>query len=137
MSCATCHIPSKGFQDDRSNTSQGIGFTSRHAPTLFNAAYGASGSGTVWQFWDGRKDSLWAQALGPPENPLEMGSTRCKIALFLYDKYRSDYEPVFGPMPALRDDTGAPLIPYATEIGSPECDPLDATVKLDTGPTVM
>jgi cytochrome c peroxidase len=129
VSCATCHIPSKGFQDDRSNTSQGIGFTSRHAPTLFNAAYGASGSGTVWQFWDGRKDSLWAQALGPPENPLEMGSTRCGVALLLYDKYKNEYENVFGPMPALRDDTGAAVIPVATEDKSPECNSLDPTVR--------
>jgi cytochrome c peroxidase len=129
VSCATCHIPEKGFQDDRANTSQGIGFTSRHAPTLYNAAYGASDSGTVWQFWDGRKDSLWAQALGPPENPVEMGGTRCKVALLLYDKYKSDYEKVFGPMPELRGATGEPVIVEATAIGSSGCDPLDPTVK--------
>ena len=137
VSCATCHIPDKGFQDDRSNTSQGIGFTSRHAPTLFNAAYGASGSGTVWQFWDGRKDSLWAQALGPPENPLEMGSTRCKVALVVYDKYKSEYEKVFGRMPELRDTAGNPVIPEAGEAGNPACDPSNAIVKVLATPVYV
>lgn len=109
VSCATCHIPDKGFQDDRANTSFGIAFTNRHAPSLFNAAYGAAQGDTVWQFWDGRKDSLWAQALAPPENPVEMGSTRAKVALLLYDKYKPDYEAIFGPLPALRDTAGNPL----------------------------
>jgi cytochrome c peroxidase len=129
VSCATCHIPDKGFQDDRGNTSQGIGFTNRHAPTLFNAAYGASDSGTIWQFWDGRKDSLWSQALGPPENPIEMGSTRCKVALVVFDKYKSEYESVFSAMPALRDAAGKSVFAEAADAASPECDPLEATVK--------
>jgi cytochrome c peroxidase len=112
VSCATCHIPGKGFQDDRANTSEGIGFTGRHAPTIFNAAYGALlETKTVWQFWDGRKDSLWSQALGPPENPTEMGATRTKVALLIYDKYRATYEQIFGKMPGLRDQAGRPVFP--------------------------
>ena len=58
-----------------------------------------------------------------------MGSTRCRIALFVYDQYKSEYENVFGPMPALRDTAGAPIIPEASEADTPRCDPLDATVK--------
>jgi cytochrome c peroxidase len=106
VSCATCHIPEAGFQDNRENTSKGIDYTGRHAPSLINAAYGAGTGGVVWQFWDGRSDSLWSQALGPPENPVEMGSSRTKVALLIYDKYREEYESIFtadSPMPELRD----------------------------------
>jgi cytochrome c peroxidase len=126
VSCATCHIPEAGFQDNRDNTSKGVDFTARHTPSLVNAAYGAGASGVVWQFWDGRSDSLWSQALGPPENPVEMGSTRTKVALLVYDKYRKEYESIFtadSPMPSLRDSsTSASLVsdeasPNGTEPG--------------------
>jgi len=114
VACATCHIPEAGFQDNRANTSQGIGFTGRHAPTVLNAAFGsAPGERSLWQFWDGRKDSLWSQALGPAESDIEMGGTRCKIALLIYDKYRTTYEAAFpsdSPMPKLRDESGKALI---------------------------
>lgn len=30
---------------------------------------------SLWQFWDGRKDSQWSQALGPLESPVEHGAT--------------------------------------------------------------
>jgi hypothetical protein len=104
LSCATCHNPKTGFQDSRADTSQGIDFSTRQAPSLMNAAYGADLPGaTVWQFWDGRKDSQWSQALAPVENPAEMGSSRTKVALLIYDKYRADFEAVFGPLTALRD----------------------------------
>jgi cytochrome c peroxidase len=116
VSCATCHIPEAGFQDDRESTSQGIAFTGRHAPSVLNAAFGPSdGEGATWQFWDGRADSLWAQALAPPENAVEMGGTRCRVALLVHDEYRSAYEAAFpdSPMPELRDADGAALVPEA------------------------
>jgi cytochrome c peroxidase len=114
VSCATCHIPEAGFQDNRANTSQGIAFTGRHAPTLLNAAYGyGDDQHPIWQFWDGRKDSLWSQALGPSEAAIEMGSTRSHVALLIYDKYRATYASVFGdtaPLPELRDSSGQPVV---------------------------
>jgi cytochrome c peroxidase len=114
ISCATCHIPEAGFQDNRANTSQGLEFTGRHAPTILSSAYGyGDGKHPLWQFWDGRKDSLWAQALGPPESRVEMGSTRSRIALLVYDKYRAEYASVFAneaPLPQLRDGTGQPIV---------------------------
>ena len=42
-------------------TSLGASYTARNAPTVINAAYSP-----LWQFWDGRADSLWSQALAPP-----------------------------------------------------------------------
>jgi hypothetical protein len=52
-------------------------------------------------FWDGRKDSLWAQALGPLESPVEHGGSREQYAKVIAAHYRPDYETIFGPMPAL------------------------------------
>lgn len=133
ISCATCHDPAAGFGDARSNTSEGVGFTDRTSPTLLNAAYGsASGEGeTPWQFWDGRKDSQWSQALAPPENAVEMGSSRTAVALLMHDEYRADYEAIMGPMPALRDGAGEPVAPLDARPGAESWDALPDDVKND------
>jgi cytochrome c peroxidase len=60
-------------------------------------------------FWDGRKDSLWSQALGPLEDAVEHGSNRTRIAKLLHSHYQAEYESLFGPMPdlsGLPDDAG-------------------------------
>lgn len=69
LSCATCHDLKKGGTDQE-KVSTGIRGQKGgiNAPTTFNAAF------QVRQFWDGRAADLAAQAAGPPENPLEMGS---------------------------------------------------------------
>src|SRR5437867_7133880 len=70
ISCATCHDPDKGFSDGRS-TSSGIAHQTgaRNAPTVMNRLFSKE------QFWDGRAADLEAQALGPVQNPIEMGHT--------------------------------------------------------------
>jgi cytochrome c peroxidase len=55
----------------------------------------------AWFFWDGRRDSLWAQALVPLENPLEHGGNRTFYAHVVAEKLRDRYEHVFGPLPDL------------------------------------
>jgi cytochrome c peroxidase len=52
-------------------------------------------------FWDGRKDSLWAQALGPLESPVEHGGTRAQYAHVVARSYAQEYEQIFGPLPTL------------------------------------
>ena len=70
ISCATCHDPSKGFSDGRSTSAGILGKTgARNAPTVINRLFSAD------QFWDGRAADLEAQALGPVQNPIEMGNT--------------------------------------------------------------
>ncbi|MBK7862047.1 MAG: hypothetical protein IPJ65_26190 [Archangiaceae bacterium] len=96
ISCASCHDPAKHFADGRP-TSQGAGVGSRNAPSLLLAAH------RRWQFWDGRADSLWSQALGPFENPVEFGSSRLFVAHAVFDRHRAAFEAVFGAMPALGD----------------------------------
>ena len=96
VSCATCHNPSRGFTD-AVPTGRGVGVGNRRTMPIAQAVY------SPWQFWDGRADSLWSQALGPVENPLEHGSTRAQVAWLLATHYRGPYELVFGPLPDLSD----------------------------------
>jgi cytochrome c peroxidase len=101
VSCASCHDPLTAGVDHRSRpnaTSLGVSYTDRNAPTVINAAYSP-----VWQFWDGRSDSLWSQALSPPEGPAECGGSRLGVAHVLYQRYRVLFRDVFGPA-ALPDD---------------------------------
>jgi cytochrome c peroxidase len=94
IACATCHDPTKGFSDGR-NLAVGLQKGRRHSPTVWNAAYNR------WFFWDGRADSLWAQALRPIENTLEMGSTRQAVARLIEsdDNLRREYVSCFGELP--------------------------------------
>lgn len=113
VSCATCHDPAKGGSDHRSapgNTSLAAGFTGRNAPTVLNAAF------STWMFWDGRKDSVWSQALGPIESPVEHNFTRVGVARVIFQHYRTSYEEVFGAMPDLTN----PRFPDAARPGDPQ-----------------
>jgi cytochrome c peroxidase len=68
VSCASCHNTMLGGEDNRPNSMGVNGQTGgRSAPTVWNAAFNKV------QFWDGRADSLEAQAAGPVTNPIEMG----------------------------------------------------------------
>ncbi len=92
VACSTCHDPSLAFTDGRP-LARGIGDTARHAPTVLGAAH------LPFLFWDGRKDSLWAQAGGPLESEVEHGTSRAAVAQQLARHYRARYEAVFGPLP--------------------------------------
>lgn len=98
VSCASCHEATRDFTDGRP-VGLGVAFQrgGRNTPTVRFGAY------TRWLFWDGRADSLWSQALGPVENPVEMRSTRLHTAHRIFDVYRTEYEAIFGPMPPLDD----------------------------------
>ena len=61
----------------------------------------ASVAWNLFFFWDGRKDSLWSQALEPLENPLEHGLTRTGVVRLVARHHRAGYEAAFGPLPAL------------------------------------
>ena len=94
VSCATCHDAKKQFQDGLP-VSLGVGIGSRRAMPIV-------GSGrSPWLFWDGRKDSLWSQALGPLEDAVEHGGNRTHYAHLMRAHYRSDYEAIFRTMPDL------------------------------------
>jgi len=94
VACATCHLPGQLFQDG-TPLAHGVGTTSRRTMTIIGTAY------SPWFFWDGRKDSQWAQALGPMENPVEHGGNRTMYAHLISKYYLEDYESLFGPLPDL------------------------------------
>lgn len=98
ISCATCHIPEQYFTDGLV-TAAGAQAGIRNTPTLIGTAY------SPWQFWDGRSDSQWSQALAPLESNLEHAGSRNQFAhiIFTDQNYRKRYEELFGPMPDLND----------------------------------
>lgn len=110
VSCASCHVPAKNFNDGLP-LAHGVGTTARKTMTVAGTAY------SPWLFWDGRKDSQWAQALGPMESPVEHGGTRTQYAHIIDDFYRAEYEALFGPLPDLSDRTRFP------EKAAPVADP--------------
>jgi len=57
ISCASCHEPERAFTDGK-QFAEGIGGRrgARNSPTLLNAMFNTG------QFWDGRAESLEAQA---------------------------------------------------------------------------
>ena len=94
VSCATCHLPQRDFQDG-TPLAHGVGTTARRTMPVAGTAHGA------WFFWDGRTDSQWSQALGPLESAVEHGGTRTQYAHTIGAHYRAEYEAVFGPLPSL------------------------------------
>lgn len=95
VSCASCHDPARGFQDGLP-VGQGVGTGARRTMPITAAAHGS------WFFWDGRKDSLWSQVLGPLEDAAEHGSNRVRLVRLLQANHRSEYERLFGPLPSLQ-----------------------------------
>jgi cytochrome c peroxidase len=97
VSCASCHMPQRGFQDGL-RVGKGIGRTDRRTMPLAGVAYAR------WLFWDGRRDSLWAQALTPLESSVEHGITRTVAVRHIASHHRRTYEAVFGPLRGARVD---------------------------------
>ncbi len=94
VACGTCHLPELGFQDGQP-LGHGVGTTARRTMSIIGTAY------SPWLFWDGRKDSQWAQALGPLESAVEHGADRTFYVHLVAEHYRADYEAIFGQLPRL------------------------------------
>jgi len=93
LSCATCHVPKLAWAEHKP-VSEGVHeqHGSRNAPTVINSAYFEK------LFWDGRAKSLEEQALGPIQNPIEMGM-EMGVALERIAKvedYQKRFKEVFG-----------------------------------------
>jgi cytochrome c peroxidase len=101
VSCATCHRPDMNFTDDLP-LAHGMGSTTRRSMPLLGVAYNS------WFFWDGRKDSLWSQALGPIESSVEHGFTRTACAYLISKNYKSEYEELFGKIPDITNAVASP-----------------------------
>ena len=93
VSCASCHKSQYAFAD---NTPVSFGVDSlkgeRNTPSAMNQ------SGRVFQFWDGRVETLEEQAAGPIENPMEM-DLPLSVAVERLNKneqYRKFFIKIFG-----------------------------------------
>ena len=96
VACGTCHLIDRQFQDDLPR-GKGVGVTNRRTMPLAGVAW------SPWFFWDGRRDSLWAQALTPLEDPGEHAGTRAFYAHFVAENFAERYQRIFGPLPDLSD----------------------------------
>lgn len=94
IACIHCHDPARAYTDGK-RVAAGAGTGRRNTPSLAPAAYGS------WYFWDGRRDSQWAQALAPLESAAEQAGRRTDIARVIAEHYRADYEAIFGALPHL------------------------------------
>lgn len=88
IACASCHQPQKHFTDGLSQ-STGLSRLRRNAPSIFPALYGP------WKYWDGRKDSLWAQAITPLLDEHEQGLSAKEVADVIATHYADDYSEIF------------------------------------------
>ena len=102
VSCATCHQPALRFTDGLPRA-LGLAVGPFNAMSLVGAAY------SPWLFWNGRRDSLWAQATSPLESPIEQGLSRAQAARLIAGDpaYLNDYRALFGALQQL--PSGAPL----------------------------
>ena len=93
VSCASCHKPEFAYAD---NTPVSFGVDSlkggRNTPSAMNQ------SGRVFQFWDGRMETLEEQAAGPIENPVEMDIPLSAAVdkLNKHEQYRKFFIKIFG-----------------------------------------
>jgi cytochrome c peroxidase len=99
VACATCHQPERRFTDGQPKA-LGMGMAKRNAPSIIGSAY------SPWLYWDGRRDSLWSQALTPLEDGNEHGTDRRHVVdLVAGDPdYGAAYRSIFGKLP----DTSSP-----------------------------
>jgi cytochrome c peroxidase len=93
VACATCHHPARGFSNGQPSDPRFPG-VARNPPSLWNVAFNR------WFFWDGRKDSLWSQALAPFESEAEYATSRDAVVrrVVCEPSYRDAYEAAFGPI---------------------------------------
>src|SRR5206468_2193387 len=79
----------------------------RRAPSLLDVAQ------SKLLMWDGRRDSLYSQIFGPVESVVEMNSSRLYLAERVFQRYKGDYEKVFGALPPLGDASRVPQLTAA------------------------
>ena len=104
VACVSCHDPARGSIDSApvpGNVSVGAGWTFSNALPTFNSAF------YTLLTWNGRVDSLWAQAVADNENALTTNGNRLHTAWLIADLYRASYERVFAEFPLPMKDTAA------------------------------
>lgn len=113
VSCASCHHPQEGFGR---HTQFGVGIEGqeggRNSPVSYNRILSDA------QFWDGRADSLEAQAVGPIANPIEMGNTHDAAVgtLKKIPAYAAQFKAVFPKSGVTIDNVGKAIASFERAI---------------------
>jgi len=107
ISCATCHQPERGFADGL-QVADTLAPVHRHTMTILNVGH------YRWLTWDGARDSLWHQAVGPFESPKEMGTSRLYVVRSAMRYYGRELVQI-APLPGAWE----PLWPSLPETGKP------------------
>ncbi len=95
MACASCHQPGRYYSDNLEAPAESI--SGRNVPSLMGIA------ANRFFNWDGAHDSLWSQALGPIESPVEMNMPRIALVTAVGRLYRDEYAQLFAVLPAQED----------------------------------
>jgi cytochrome c peroxidase len=109
VSCASCHHPQEGFSR---HTATGVGIDGqkggRNSPVSYNRILSDA------QFWDGRAASLEAQAIGPIQNPIEMGNTHdaSVASLKKIDGYVMQFQKIFPDTGVTIDNVGKAIAAF-------------------------
>lgn len=92
VSCATCHAPARAGSDVTSmvgHVSVGAGLYDVNGQQTVNAA------AYDLPYWNGRVDSLWAQAAAVMESRVSMNGNRLAIGWVVFQHYRDAYLALF------------------------------------------
>ena len=109
VSCASCHHPQDGYSR---HTPTGVGIRGqkggRNSPSSYNRILSDA------QFWDGRAGSLEAQAVGPIQNPIEMGNTHAAAVATLekIDGYKLQFMKIFPDSGVTIDNVGSAIAAF-------------------------
>lgn len=112
VSCATCHDPAHGYSDGKP-LSEGLHQMEIHSMALWNVAH------QRWYFWNGRADSLWAQALQPLQHESEMGASPEHLLNVVSGDpvMKAEYEALFGPLSGEGISTATSLDGFRSKLG--------------------
>jgi cytochrome c peroxidase len=109
VSCASCHKPDQFFSDGHPSPTAKLRRAPENSADSLNTPAIVNGRLLRWAFWDGRSDSLGAQALSVLEDPQYMASSRVHVVRYVAQRYRETYEEVFGPFPAVLSPPDLPM----------------------------
>lgn len=132
VACSTCHDPARAWTDSLAHAS-GVEEGARRTPSIVLSAHAR------WQSWDGRADSVWAQALAALENDREFASTRSFVARRVLSAHRALYDAAFPEKtpvdPAVLPATGKPGDP-AFDRMTPAMQDATTEVFVDSGKAI-
>ena len=129
LSCASCHNPALGWEDGLAlGHGHGMKKLPRHTPTILNLGYSEAEA----FFWDGRAESLEAQALGPIEAAGEMNMPLDQMVRTLESIKGYDvlFKQAFGDGKVTKEQVGKALADYQRTIVSKDA-PFDLWLKGD------